>query len=48
MKCPLCKGEFTDPGRAKGGRLSRRKITPEQQAAMQRARGLAKKVKNKS
>ena len=38
MKCPLCNGTFTDPGRSKGGKLSRRKITPEQQAKMQRAR----------
>jgi hypothetical protein len=47
MKCPLCKGTFTDPGRAKGGRLSRRKITPEQQAKMQAARGLGKNKKKK-
>ena len=38
MKCPLCNGTFTDPGRSKGGKLSRRQITPEQQAKMQKAR----------
>jgi hypothetical protein len=47
MKCPLCKGTFTDPGRSKGGKVSRRKITPEQQAKMQRGRGLGKKKKKK-
>jgi hypothetical protein len=38
MKCPLCHGTFTDPGRSKGGKASKRKITPEQQKVMQWAR----------
>jgi len=38
MRCPKCKHEWTDEGRAKGGRASRRTITPEQQARMQAAR----------
>jgi hypothetical protein len=32
---------------SKGGKLSRRQITPEQQAAMQAARKAAKKTKSK-
>jgi len=39
MNCPKCGHEWTDEGRAKGGRASRRTITPEQQARMQAARG---------
>ena len=42
MKCPVCKTEFKDPGRQKGGRKSRRTITPEQQEKMQRARKVKK------
>lgn len=38
MRCPHCGHEFKDEGRAKGGRASRRTITPEQQARMQAAR----------
>jgi len=38
VKCPACGHEFKDEGRAKGGRASRRTITPEQQARMQAAR----------
>ena len=38
MKCPHCGQNFKDDGRAKGGRASRRTITPEQQALMQAAR----------
>jgi hypothetical protein len=38
MRCPKCKYEWKDEGRAKGGRTSRRTITPEQQARMQAAR----------
>jgi hypothetical protein len=38
MRCPKCSHEFKDEGRAKGGRASRRTITPEQQARMQAAR----------
>jgi len=46
MKCPLCHGTFTDPGRSKGGRNSKRKITPEQQKAMQTARRKNKSKKS--
>jgi hypothetical protein len=38
MRCPKCGHEWRDEGRAKGGRASRRTITPEQQARMQAAR----------
>ena len=38
MHCPKCGHEWTDEGRAKGGRASRRAITTEQQARMQAAR----------
>jgi len=38
MKCPHCNKEFTDPGRSKGGKTSKRKITQEQQQKMQAAR----------
>jgi len=38
MRCPKCGHKYTDEGRAKGGRASRRTITPEQQARMQAAR----------
>ena len=38
MICPHCHKHFVDEGRAKGGKASKRRITPEQQAAMQRAR----------
>jgi len=38
MKCPHCQKEFTDPGRSKGGKTSKRKITTEQQQKMQAAR----------
>ena len=43
MKCPKCNHEFKNPVTAKGGRTSKRKITPEQQYKMQQAR----KKKNK-
>lgn len=38
MICEKCGHEQKDQGRAKGGRKSKRKITPEQQAKMQAAR----------
>jgi hypothetical protein len=38
MRCPKCRHEFRDEGRAKGGRASRRTITSEQQAKMQAGR----------
>ena len=38
MICEKCGHEQKDQGRAKGGRKSRRNITPEQQAKMQAAR----------
>lgn len=38
MQCPKCKHQFKDEDRAKGGRNSRRTITPEQQMEMQVAR----------
>jgi hypothetical protein len=38
MKCPVCKTEFKDPSKVKGGKTSRRRITPEQQARMQAGR----------
>jgi len=38
MKCPKCKHEFKDPARVKGGMVSRRTITKEQQAKMQAGR----------
>jgi hypothetical protein len=38
IRCPKCGHEWKDEGRAKGGRASRRTITPEQQARMQAAR----------
>jgi hypothetical protein len=38
MKCPVCKHEFKDPGRVKGGMVSRRTITKDQQAKMQAGR----------
>ena len=45
MICPHCKKHFADPGRVKGGKASKRKITPEQQAKMQAARGKGKSSK---
>jgi len=42
MKCPYCKKEFKDEGRAKGGRTSRRTISAEAQAKMQEARNKKK------
>lgn len=41
MKCPNCGCNIPDPHKemsAKGGRSSKRKITPEQQAKMQATR----------
>jgi hypothetical protein len=38
MKCPKCNHEYKDEDRAKGGRNSKRKITPAQQAEMQAKR----------
>ena len=38
MKCPECGYKWKDAGRVKGGKLSRRTITPEQQKMMQEAR----------
>lgn len=38
MKCPKCGHEWKDEGRSKGGKSSKRSITPEQQAKMQAAR----------
>jgi len=43
MICPKCKFKFKDYGRVKGGKKSKRAITPEQQKAMQSARGKNKK-----
>jgi len=48
MRCPACKHEFKDEGRAKGGRVSRRTITPEQQAKMQAGRKAKKIVTNET
>lgn len=45
MKCPKCGHEFKDEGRAKGGALSRRKITKAQQRKMQTARKKNRKDK---
>jgi hypothetical protein len=38
MKCPKCGTVFKDESRVKGGKKSKRKITPEQQEKMQAAR----------
>ena len=38
MKCPKCGFIFKDPARVKGGKTSRRVLTPEQARAMVRAR----------
>jgi len=38
MKCPNCGYQFKDKGRVKGGKMSRRKLTPEQARAMVKAR----------
>lgn len=38
MKCPKCGHEWKDPARVKGGKKSKRTITPEQQAEMQRGK----------
>jgi hypothetical protein len=43
MKCPHCGMQYKDKGRAKGGKKSRRIITPEQQKVMQEMR--ARKMK---
>jgi len=38
MKCPKCGNEFKDSTKVKGGKKSKRKITPEQQEKMQQAK----------
>ena len=38
MKCPKCNHTWKDEAKANGGKKSRRKITPEQQENMQKAR----------
>ncbi len=38
MKCPKCGHEFANPVTSKGGKKSKRKITPQQQWKMQQAR----------
>ena len=38
MQCPKCKHKYLDQDRARGGRNSKRSITPDQQMAMQLAR----------
>ena len=38
MKCEKCGHEQKDKGRAKGGRKSKRRISPEAQAKMQSGR----------
>jgi hypothetical protein len=43
MKCPKCGHEWKDKRMVDGGKKSKRTITPEQQAKMQKAR---KKFKN--
>ena len=49
MICPHCKKDIPDSTVAKhlaskGGKASKRKITPEQQAAMQAARNMPKDI----
>lgn len=50
MKCPNCKTEIDDKEishymASKGGKKSKRKITPDQQAEMQAARNRKKEAK---
>jgi len=45
MKCPKCKYEWKHPGFVRGGAMSKRTITPEQQAVLQAARRNGKKNK---
>lgn len=45
MKCPICHAEFTDPGRSKGGKKSKRTLTPEQARKMVEAREKKRKTK---
>jgi len=47
MKCPHCGKEVKNPIASKGGKTSKRKITPQQQWKMQQARQ-KKKLKNNS
>lgn len=46
MKCPNCKFEWKDERMVKGGKNSKRVITPEDQAKMQEGRKKAKKERN--
>lgn len=41
MKCPKCGTTIKNPVSVKGGKKSKRKITPEQQAKMQAGRKAA-------
>lgn len=45
MICPRCKYEWKDPNRVKGGKLSRRKLTPAQARKMVQAREARRKKK---
>lgn len=45
ITCPHCGKQFKSEAQAKGGRTSKRKITPEQQAKLQEARKKAREEK---
>lgn len=45
MICPKCKHRFKDPGKVKGGKTSRRALSPEDAKAMVKAREKKKAVK---
>lgn len=44
MKCPQCGYIWKDKAKSEGGKKSKRKITPEQQEKMQKARRKVKPV----
>ena len=45
MKCPKCKFEWKNPNMVKGGKTSRRILTPKQARDMVKAREAKKKIK---
>lgn len=45
MKCPKCGHDFPNPEKIKGGKTSKRKITPAEQKKMQDARKKKKEDK---
>jgi hypothetical protein len=46
MICPKCKHKFKDPGRSKGGKKSKRVLSPNDARKMVEAREAKKKAKD--